>query len=248
MSNHIEIQNLSKSFSKSGIVLQNLSLTIQKGEFVTLLGPSGSGKSTVLRLVAELDSSTSGSINIIHSKKFDCGYVFQDSSLLPWKTVYENVALPLALSKSSTQSSKIQQALELVGLSKDSHLLPHELSGGMKMRTSIARSLVLEPDLLLLDEPFSALDENLRLDLAFELRKIWQIKKMTVILVTHSIAESTFMSNRTLILSKRPSAIASDITINLPDARTSALRAQDIYFHEIQKVTQAYHAIYGGTK
>lgn len=243
---HIELKNVTKRFSKSGTVLKDISLQIQRGEFVTLLGPSGSGKSTLLRMIAGLETPENGSVKVQRLKKYDCGYVFQDPALMPWRTVNENVALPLQLANIQNTHSRVQLALELVGLKNAGELFPHELSGGMKMRASLARSLILEPDLLLLDEPFSALDEILRFSLAQELRKIWLNKKITIVLVTHSLAEATLMSNRALVISQKPATIELDLQVDLPNERPVTLRTDTRYTIELERISEAYRKIHGG--
>ncbi len=237
---HIELQKISKDFNTSGKIISNLDLKIERGEFVTLLGPSGSGKSTLLRLIAGLDKVNSGTLIIRQDKKFDQGFVFQESSLMPWRSVTENVALPFELAKSPINYSRIQSVLQLVGLEDAANLFPHELSGGMKMRTSLARALLLEPSLLLLDEPFASLDEGLRFTLSQELRKIWLKTKMSVVLVTHSLSEATFMSNRALILSKKPANFVADIKIDLPTERNLNLRTDILYLQALENITNQY--------
>lgn len=239
----IVLKSLSKSFEHSGQILHDFNLSVEKGEFLTLLGPSGSGKSTLLRLIAKLEEPDNGDC---HIERLNCGYVFQDSSLMPWRTVAENILLPLELLNKSKDYKALHSILELVGLKEASNLFPHELSGGMKMRVSLARSLVLEPDLLLLDEPFSALDESLRFLLSMELRNIWLKKNMTIVLVTHSLAEATLMSNRVLVLSKKPAHVVADIPICLPKERSYKMRTEPQYLEELNKVLTSYRHEHGG--
>ncbi|MGE3974299.1 MAG: ABC transporter ATP-binding protein [Bdellovibrionales bacterium] len=241
-STSIEFKNISKYFPGSGKIIEDLSFSIPDGQFVTLLGPSGSGKTTLLRFIAELDQPTSGTVTHSRFAKHERGYVFQEAHLMPWKRVHENVALPLEILKqSSAQIQKqVEKTLELVGLSNARDLFPHELSGGMKMRVSLARALVSQPKLLLLDEPFSSLDEFTRYHLAEELRRIWLQTKMTVIFVTHSISEATFISDRALVFAARPLRLVGDVAITLGNERPSALRVQPEFGAALKNVYEAF--------
>jgi NitT/TauT family transport system ATP-binding protein len=235
----IEIKNLRRSFPKTGPVLDTLNLQIESGEFVALLGPSGCGKSTLLRLIADLDRPDQGELMVdSFGREFFRGFVFQESQLLPWRTVLENVALPLELrgEPRSQQHAKAQAALEKVGLRDAPSKFPNQLSGGMKMRVSVARALVTEPSLLLLDEPFAALDETTRFQLQADLRSLWTSLKMTVVFVTHSVSEAVFLSERALVLSPRPARILLDHKIALSHRD----RLSPEFNREVQKLNQAY--------
>lgn len=235
---HISIKNLSKAFANAGQVLSDININVKKGDFVVLLGPSGSGKSTLLKLIAGLEEKSSGEINFSQQKKFDKAFVFQESHLMPWRTLLENVELPLELMGVS-KKERLQKATEVlsqVGLGSALHLYPSELSGGMKMRGSLARALVAKPELLLLDEPFAALDEHTRFKLSEDLRHLWQQSGMTVIFVTHSVTEACFLANRVLVLSDKPAKIHSDIQITLPENRTNSLRTEIIFSGQLKKI------------
>ncbi len=203
-----------------------ISLSIGAGAFVSVLGPAGWGKSPLLRMIAGLDRPTSGGIEVDRSKSI--AYVFQDAHLLPWRNVLRNVALPLEL-KGVGRAERLaaaREALEQVGLGDAVERYPAQLSGGMKMRASLARTLVMRPGLLLLDEPFAALDEITRQKLDEQLRELWIAHRMTVIFVTHSTAEATFLANRAVVLSKRPGRVVEDLAIDLPEHRTGPLRSE----------------------
>lgn len=236
--NHIQLKNVSKSFTSSGQILREIDLDIRAGEFVVLLGPSGSGKSTLLRMIAGLDRCTSGEVQVNESSRFDKGFVFQDPHLMPWKNITENVALPLELMGIGIEerNQKAMQALGKVGLVNAAKLFPVELSGGMKMRASLARALVGQPNLLLLDEPFAALDEQTRFQLAEELRKLWKQYALTVVFVTHSLHEACFLGERVIILSKKPAGIQADIKIELPVERTNKIRTENIFSEQLKKI------------
>ncbi len=239
----IDFKNVEKAFPGSGQVIRNLSFSIPQGQFISFLGPSGSGKSTLLRMIANLIQPTSGTVSTDVFSKNDRGFVFQEAHLMPWKTVSENVSLPLEiLGRSTTEiDTKVQETLQLVGLGSTKNLFPHELSGGMKMRASLARALVSQPKLLLLDEPFSSLDELTRYHLAEELRAIWLKTKMTIVFVTHSISEATFISDRALIFSTRPLEIAFDLQIPLGNERPNHLRVQPEFSQALKQVYEAFH-------
>jgi len=242
----IELDSVSKSFPITGEVIQNLSIRVGIGEFVSILGPSGSGKTTILRLLAGLTEADHGSIKLPKSHQgTGRGYVFQEPHLMPWKNVYENVELPLRIIGQSTKerSPAVRSTLELVGLQDCYQLMPHELSGGMKMRVSLARALVANPQLLLLDEPFSALDEFSRYRLAEELRRIWLEKKLTVFFVTHSVSEATFVSDRVLVFSSRPLKIVGDLKIDLGNLRESSLRVDPRFGEELKKVYNVFNKV-----
>ena len=197
--------------------------TIQSGEFLAILGPSGCGKSTLLRLIAGLDSPTTGSI---HHPAAELAYVFQDAHLLPWRNVLRNVELPLELRgiNRAQRRDRAMRVIEQVGLSDAVDRYPAQLSGGMRMRVSLARALITDPKLLLLDEPFAALDEITRQRLDEQLRELWIERNITTIFVTHSTAEATFLAQRAIVLSPRPGRIILDTPIELPRQRPGSLR------------------------
>lgn len=220
--------------SGAGVVaVDDVSLTVSPGEFVAFLGPSGCGKSTLLRAIAGLQPVTSGRVSVQHRRhpRRDVAFVFQDPHLLPWRNVLQNVALPLELLGVS-RSERLEAAKEVlgaVGLSDALFRYPAELSGGMRMRCSLARALVTQPKLLLLDEPFAALDEITRQRLDEMLRELWLGGDMTVVFVTHSIQEATFLADRAVVFSRRPARILIDHAIDLPKVRPGELRT-DIAF------------------
>ena len=223
----LSLENITKTFSVGTEALAPTSLELSNGEFVALVGPSGCGKSTLLRIAARLMEPTSGTVSGTASRdhsKF--GFVFQDPTLMPWATVLENVALPLHLNHSSKKDAadRSTRVLEWVGLSDFAHAYPRELSGGMKMRASIARALVQQPELLLLDEPFAALDEFTRAQLNDDLLRLWEEQKWTALFVTHSIREAAFLSSRVIVMSPRPGRVVANLSVPFDHPRTSALR------------------------
>jgi NitT/TauT family transport system ATP-binding protein len=225
--NSISVDNITRTFAGGVTALDRVSMTIGAGEFVAILGPSGCGKSTLLRLIAGLDRPTSGNISMPATGRQKLAYVFQDAHLLPWRNVYRNVALPLELAKTNRaeQRDKVLAAIERVGLADAIKRYPNQLSGGMRMRVSLARAMVTNPQLLLLDEPFAALDEITRQRLDEQLRQLWADGNMTVIFVTHSTAEAVFLANRAVVMTARPGRIILDRAIELPRDRKAELRS-----------------------
>jgi len=213
--------------------VENLDLSITAGQFVALLGPSGCGKSTILRMIAGLDHPDAGEIHTSDGRS-SIAYVFQDAHLLPWRNVLRNVALPLELEGvgKSERIDAAQDAIAQVGLSEFATRYPAQLSGGMRMRVSLARALVTNPDLLLLDEPFAALDEITRSQLDLQLRELWQSRGMTVIFVTHSITEAAFLAERAVVFTRRPARIVIDHAIGLPRERHNYLRGEANFARE----------------
>jgi NitT/TauT family transport system ATP-binding protein len=216
------LENLVKRYSTGVLALDGLNAEIAPGEFVALLGPSGCGKSTLLRLLAGLEAPSSGQLAWDGHNGApgpgEVGFVFQDATLLPWATAAENVYLPLKLRHVARQeaTAKVEAALAQVGLSEFANARPKGLSGGMKMRVSIARALVSEPILLLMDEPFAALDEFTRHRLQDDLLALWARTGKTIVFVTHSIYEAAYLANRILVMSPRPGKIAVDLKATLP--------------------------------
>ncbi len=207
-------------------VLDNLSFEVCPREFICFLGPSGSGKTTLLRILAGLLQPTSGDVRFIRRQRPQIGMVFQQSNLMPWRSVADNIKLPLELENMDSEKSKqkTQEMIDLVGLRGFENSWPRELSGGMAQRVALARALIHDPDLLLLDEPFAALDAMTRERMWGELSKIWQARQKTVIMVTHSINESLFLADRVLVLTQRPAKIKLDLKVDLPRPRSDDTR------------------------
>jgi NitT/TauT family transport system ATP-binding protein len=232
-----------------------VSLSIDDGEFVALVGPSGCGKSTLLRLVADLDAPTSGQIRVygeapeVARKRRLFGVVFQDPVLLPWLDVRANVALPLeVVSAAAGRTQADADALiELVGLARFEHARTWQLSGGMRQRAAIARALILAPRLLLLDEPFGALDEITRQRMNLELLRIWQQTRTTALVVTHSISEAVFLADRVLVMSNAPGRIVAEEAVPLPRPRTIDTLASQEFLGCVARVTRRLFAAGGGS-
>jgi NitT/TauT family transport system ATP-binding protein len=226
----IGVRGVSKVFANGVRALADVSLEVEHSEFLSVLGPSGCGKSTLLRLIAGLGEPTAGTIEQ-PGNKADIGFVFQEPTLMPWATALANVALPLRLRgvAKSEREARAAAALEQVGLRGFERTWPRELSGGMKMRVSIARALVVQPMLLLMDEPFAALDEITRHRLNADLLELWQGNKVTVVFVTHSVFESVFLSQRIAIMTSRPGRVGSELSIATPYPRSEAFRTSTEY-------------------
>ena len=229
----VEVLSAEKIYPNGTRALDPVTLTVEQGEFVTLLGPSGCGKSTLLKMIANLIGPSEGRLRWWHSGFEAVGspgrklvFVFQDPTLMPWARVRANVRLPLDLAgmPRADADSRVSEALDLVGLSKFDTHYPRELSGGMQMRASIARALVTDPDLLLMDEPFGALDEFTRNKLDADIIRLWWQKKLTVMFVTHSIYEAVFLSTRVVVMAARPGRILKEVIIDEPHPRTDAFR------------------------
>jgi NitT/TauT family transport system ATP-binding protein len=231
----IEFEDVTKSYGTGRLVLQSLDLRVLKGEFVSIIGPSGCGKSTVLRLISGLTPPSAGTIRVDgmtpENARETISFIFQDATLLPWRTVKRNVGLGLELERVSAKQrdEKVTSLLQLVGLEDVAAAYPRELSGGMKMRASIARALATNPRLLLLDEPFAALDEMTRDRMNEELLRLRAEQQWTAIFVTHSVAEAVFLSTRIIVLAPKPGHIHAELQIELPFPRTAQLREQPEY-------------------
>lgn len=240
----VELQGVRRSFDPRSTVVDNFNLKIEPGEFISLLGPSGCGKSTLLRLISRLDTPNSGEVKVQWpEEEASQAFVFQEASLLPWRTVQRNVMLPLELMRKKTGAADLaEQAIARVGLSEAKHKYPNQLSGGMKMRASVARALVVHPSLLLLDEPFGALDENTRYRLQEDLHAVWESTGMTTVFVTHSISEAVFLSERIIVLGTRPARIVLDYRSPLPRSRTSKLRTSQEFAKEVERITAAFQS------
>src|SRR5256714_958451 len=244
----VQIKDLTKRFGETTAV-EGIELEIEPGEFVSLIGPSGCGKSTLLRVVGDLIQPTSGkaSVNGKPARQAridrDYGIVFQDAVLYDWRTVAKNIALPLELARwdRRRRTAKVKEMVDLVELTGFEGHYPWQLSGGMQQRVSIARALSFDPALLLMDEPFGALDEMTRERMNMELLRIWEASGSTVVFVTHSIAEAGFLSTRVVVMSPRPGRISGVITIDLPQPRTGATREDPRFFELVTRVRAALH-------
>lgn len=227
------LRGVGKTFANGVVALDGVDLAIGQGDFLSLLGPSGCGKSTALRIIAGLASPTSGALKWLGPPvgRNSVGFVFQEATLMPWASVFDNVWLPLRLGGVSRRNAeeRVRTILTQVGLAGFENAVPRELSGGMKMRVSIARGLVARPKLLLMDEPFAALDEITRFQLNADLLRLWQEEEFTVIFVTHSVFESVFLSNRIVVMAARPGRVFAEMDIGEDHVRNEAFRTSVAY-------------------
>ena len=238
----ITLNGVTKVYSNGTVAVQDFNLVLGEGQFVSLVGPSGCGKSTVLRLIAGLGKVSLGNIHWggEYSQR-DLAFVFQDAALMPWATVRENVRLPLKLAgvPKAIADTVIQEAIQLVDLQGFEHAYPRELSGGMKMRVSIARALVTKPEILLMDEPFGALDEMTRSRLNSDLLNLWSQKHWTVVFVTHNIYEAVYLSNRVVVMTARPGRVVADVAIAAPYPRTEEFRTSPLFNEYCRQISTA---------
>ncbi len=243
----IRVQGITKTYQNGTQALSDVDLTVRDGEFLSLLGPSGCGKSTLLRIIAGLGAPSAGMIDwpqamydVRGEPERGLGFVFQEPTLMPWATVFNNVAMPLTLAgmRRHDMTDRVREAIAMVSLEKFTNHYPRELSGGMKMRVSIARALVVRPRVLLMDEPFAALDEITRFKLNNDLLMLWQSQQWTVIFVTHSVYESVYLSSRIAVMSARPGRIMTELAIDAPYPRNEAFRMSSVY-NEFCRVTSA---------
>jgi NitT/TauT family transport system ATP-binding protein len=246
----IVFDHLTKQYGQAAPILEDLSTTIAPGEFVSIIGPSGCGKSTLLKLVAGLSPVTSGRIvmerlTLVNARRIT-SFIFQDPTLLPWRTVRANISLGLDLAhiKRPAREDTVNALLTLVGLTHVADFYPRQLSGGMKMRVSIARALASDPRVLLLDEPFAALDEITRDRMNEELIRLYQERAWTVLFVTHSVAEAVFLSTRILVLAPHPGRIAHDIPIGLPFPRTAETRTSEAFDQITARVSRTLREVH----
>ncbi len=245
----VDIKNVTKEFKGGTVALQDIDLEIEQGEFISLIGPSGCGKSTLLRIIGDLIEPSNGAVTVNGKtarqarRDHDYGIVFQDSVLYNWRTVAKNVSLPLELAGwgRDRRGKRVEEMLDLVELRGFGDHHPWQLSGGMQQRVSIARALSFDPALLLMDEPFGALDEMTRERLNAELLRIWEASGSTVVFVTHSIAEAVFLSTRVIVMSPRPGRISKMIPIDLPQPRAAATREEPRFFELATEVREALH-------
>ena len=232
----VSLYDVGKTFPNGTVALSGFDLDVRQGEFLSLLGPSGCGKSTALRIIAGLSEPSAGSV-AWHQTQAPAGnarrigFVFQEPTLMPWTTVFNNVLLPLKLKGVSADNAQasVTAALDRVGLQGFAQAYPRELSGGMRMRVSIARALVTAPELLLMDEPFAALDEITRFKLNNDLLELWQALRMTVVFVTHSVFESVFLSSRIVVMAARPGRAFTELSVDAPYPRDQSFRTSAEY-------------------
>ena len=249
----VSLRGVTKAYDNGVMALGPLDLDVCRGEFVSLLGPSGCGKSTALRLIAGLSAPSSGHVQVAHhagnaQPGHQIGFVFQEPTLMPWTSVRENVRLPLRLAQVPTAAAdrRIDEALAQVGLSEFAGSFPRELSGGMKMRVSLARALVTDPDILLMDEPFAALDEITRFRLNNDLLELWRKLRMTIVFVTHSVFESVYLSQRVVVMTARPGRVSAEFRIDTPEPRVEDFRMSAGYAAYCREVSKALLPSYSG--
>jgi len=251
----ISISHLTKEFGTASgdrvRALDGVNLVVGEGEFISVVGPSGCGKSTLLKIVAGLQAPTSGEVEVdgrvVREPRRDVGVVFQSPLLLPWRTVRDNALLPLDLQgrKRAAYESKVDALLQLVGLADFANKYPYELSGGMQQRAAITRALVDDPKLLLMDEPFGALDAMMREHMNAELQRIWLEHRNTVLFITHSIPEAVFLSDRVVAMSPRPGRVADIVTVDLPRPRSIDMMGSDVFGHYTARIRAHFNLATG---
>jgi NitT/TauT family transport system ATP-binding protein len=247
--NVVELEGVKKTFGGGTTALMDIDLEIGEREFISLIGPSGCGKSTLLRIIGDLIEPSAGAVRVNGKPArqaradHDYGIIFQDAVLYDWRTVARNIALPLELAgwDRRRRAQRLDEMLALVELQAFADHHPWQLSGGMQQRVSIARALSFDPALLLMDEPFGALDEMTRERLNAELLRIWDASGSTIVFVTHSIAEAVFLSTRVVVMSARPGRISDVIPVDLPQPRTAATREETRFFELVTRVREALH-------
>jgi NitT/TauT family transport system ATP-binding protein len=238
----VALQGVTKRYANGALAVRGVDLTVQRGDFVSLLGPSGCGKSTVLRMMAGLIAPSSGRVEVAGGGETgDIGFVFQEPTLMPWSSALKNVMLPLRLAGMARPEAerRARAALESVGLAGFEAAYPRALSGGMKMRVSIARALVTKPRLLLMDEPFAALDEITRHKLNNDLLKLWEAERFTAVFVTHSVFESVYLSRRIVVMAARPGRVVEDLALDAPYPRGEAFRTSADYAAHCRDISHA---------
>ena len=246
----ISIERVTKRFKNAAVALEDVTLKVDRGEFVSFLGPSGCGKSTLLKLVSGLSPVSEGQVRVNgmtpENARELMSFIFQDATLLPWRTVEQNVGLGMELEYAArdARAARVAKMLDLVRLTNVARRYPRQLSGGMKMRVSIARALVSRPRILLMDEPFAALDEMARDRLNEELLKLHEEQKWTVLFVTHSVAEAVFLSSRVVILAAHPGRVAHELQVELPWPRTADTRESKAYLEIVAEATHLLRGVY----
>ncbi len=233
------LRGVAKRYATGTLAVEGIDLSVAEGDFVAILGPSGCGKSTLLRLIAGLDPPSAGAIEPDPEDRHDIGFVFQEPTLMPWASTLRNVALPLTLAglPKAEAEARAAAALASVGLQGQERAYPRTLSGGMRMRVSIARALVTRPRLLLMDEPFAALDEITRFRLNDDLLALWAQERFTAIFVTHSVFESVYLARRVVVMASRPGRIAAELAIEAPEPRDAAFRTSAAYAAQCRAVS-----------
>jgi NitT/TauT family transport system ATP-binding protein len=245
----VKISALHKRYGQGALILENITFTVDRGEFVTLIGPSGCGKSTLLKLLASLSPVTAGAVTIDgmtpENAREEMAFIFQEATLLPWRTVTENIELPLEVlgTRRDRRTATGARMRRLVGLDHVPDHYPRQLSGGMKMRVSIARALSLAPKILLLDEPFGALDEMTRDRLNEELLAIREAQRFTAFFVTHSVAEAVFLSSRIIILAANPGRVHADVPVPLPYPRNAETREAPAFQRCVAEISRTLRAV-----
>jgi NitT/TauT family transport system ATP-binding protein len=247
----VSLSHVEKVYASGTVALRDLSLAVHEHEFVSLLGPSGCGKTTVLRLIAGIGGLSGGSIDWSdgeRSGRRDIGFVFQEPTLMPWASAFDNVWTPLRVVGQSRAAAReaVREAIAMVRLDGFEDAYPRELSGGMRMRVSIARALVTRPRLLLMDEPFAALDEITRFKLNNDLLDLWASQRLTVVFVTHSVYESVYLSSRILVMSARPGRIIDEVAISAPYPRDAGFRASPVYHGFCTRLSARLEEAMGG--
>ncbi len=243
----LELREIEKRYGNGTLALQRMSVAVGEHEFVSFLGPSGCGKSTALKMIAGLSPLSGGEIRWAGGQgdhADDISFVFQEPTLMPWATVFDNVWLPLRLKGASREQARpqVEQVLATVGLAQFANVYPRELSGGMKMRVSIARAMVTRPRLLLMDEPFAALDEMTRFKLNNDTLALWQAHRFTTLFVTHSVYEAVYLSTRIVVMASRPGRVVAEIAVDEPYPRSEAFRTSPRYNALCVEVSGALHA------
>lgn len=245
----VRLKNVEKRFAldrrSEVLALSDISLDVKSGEFVAILGPSGCGKSTILRMIGALEAPSAGTVSVLGTSPQDCtanhllGIAFQDHALLPWLSVAENVALPYRLAHRARDHKRIRRLIDLVGLAGFEKARPKQLSGGMRQRVAIARALLLDPEVLLLDEPFGALDAVTRRQMNVELQRIWSDRRTTTILVTHSVEEAVFLADRVIVMTGRPGSILREVPIAFERPRHPDVMREPKFHHLVDELTEA---------
>ena len=245
----VSLQNVSKRFRSGTVALEDVSIDVARGQFVTFLGPSGCGKSTLLKVVSGLIDASQGSVRVNgmspENAREVMSFVFQDPTLMPWRTIEQNVGLSFELDHTARhlRGERVAEILDLVGLSQVANRYPRQLSGGMKMRASIARALLSRPRILLMDEPFAAIDEMTRDRMNEELLRIHHEQKWTVLFVTHSVAEAVFLSTRIVILRAHPGSIKHDVSVDLAWPRTGETRESEAFDRAVSSVSRLLRGV-----